>query len=202
VTDGERLAQLHTHIDRMMRIRHRGPLPFSTPRGTRAQVASLFQDFGYRRGIEIGTWAGQSAKMICDAVPGVELTCVDPWTSYRFHDQDATEAVHTQAVETLKPYNVTILRTTSLEAVKQFTDGYFDFANIDGDHAFDYVMEDLIVWCPKVRKHGMIMAHDYDAHVPGVIWAVNAYTHCHCINPWYVTQETRHPVTAFWVKAE
>ncbi len=199
MTDAERLAQLHDHIFRKLRIRHRGPLPFSTPRGTRAQVADLLQDAGFTRGIEIGTWLGDSAKMLCQAVPGVDLTCVDPWTSYRNHDIAATEAVYAHAVETLAPFNATILRTTSMDAANRFPDGHFDFANIDGDHAFDYVCQDLIVWSRKVKRNGIIMAHDYDAHVPGVVWAVNAYTHCHCINPWYVTQEVRHPVTAFWI---
>jgi hypothetical protein len=200
--DVERLAQLHRHIIRKMRIRHPGPLPLGCPGGKRAQVAELFQDFQYTRGIEIGTWAGDSAVVICQSVPGVELVCVDPWKPYRAKDTDATEAIYNQAVNALAPFNVTILRTTSMDAVKAFPDNHFDFANIDGDHAFDFACSDLIFWMPKIRKHGMVAVHDYDPHVPGVVHAVNAYTHCHCISPWFVTQERRHPATAFWVKPE
>lgn len=198
--DAQRWTDIHDHISRKMRIRHNSPLPLSAPRGRREQIAEIFHDLGFRVGVEIGTWLGESAKVLCQKIPGVSLTCVDPWLAYRYHDQAATEQVYNSAVQALQPYDVTILRTTSMQAVSQFADDSLDFVSIDGDHAFDFVCSDLITWCPKVKRNGMVEVHDYDPHVPGVVWAVNAYTHCHCISPWYVTRERNHPVTAFWVK--
>ncbi len=101
--------------------------------------------------------------------------------------------------KTLESFNVTLLRSKSLDAVGNFADGSLDFAYIDGDHCFDPVMQDLICWARKVRNGGLIMLHDYAAFWQGgVRYAVDAYTQCHLISPWYITQD-RLP-TAFWQK--
>ena len=55
-------------------------------------------------------------------------------------------------------------------------DKTLDFVFIDGDHTFNNVMLDILLWTPKVRKGGIISGHDYYSHkAGGVIPAVNAY---------------------------
>ena len=48
-----------------------------------------------------------------------------------------------------------------MEAVKQFKDGSLDFVYIDGNHTFEYVINDIAEWSKKVRKGGIISGHDY-----------------------------------------
>jgi hypothetical protein len=72
-----------------------------------------------------------------------------------------------------------------------------DFVFIDGDHRFDPCVQDLIRWTPKVRQGGMVLMHDYCAFSrAGVMKAVDAYTHCHRIDPWYITRD--YAPTVFW----
>ena len=69
-----------------------------------------------------------------------------------------------------------------MEAVLDYDTGFFDFVFIDGDHKFDFVMEDLIGWARKVRSGGIVAGHDYyHFHKSGVIQAVNIYTEIHRI---------------------
>jgi len=104
---------------------------------------------------------------------------------------------YAQAQRALEPYNATIMRAASLDAVGEFADGSLDFVYIDGDHRFDACVQDLIRWAPKVRNGGLVMLHDYCAFErAGVMPAVDAYTHSHRIDPWYVTRDNLP--TVFW----
>jgi hypothetical protein len=58
-------------------------------------------------------------------------------------------------------------------------------------------MLDIILWSKKVRKNGIIACHDCYGGETGVEKAVEAYTHSHHIDPWYVTKELQP--TAYWV---
>jgi hypothetical protein len=92
-----------------------------------------------------------------------------------------------------------MVRKTSMEALADFENESLDFIHVDGAHDYDNACVDLIFWAYKVRLGGIISLHDWMAgHGAGVMQAINGYTHCHSINPWYVTREKE--ATAFWVK--
>lgn len=164
----------------------------------RNALAKMMADLGYRRGVEIGTHRGVSAKMWCKANPEMHLTCIDPYSPYKARpSQDKQNTYYASAVKRLKPFNATIIRDTSMNALAEFEDASIDFVFIDGDHRFDPVAMDLICWSRKVCQGGMVMLHDYFAFgQSGVMQAVDAYTHCHRVDPWYVTRD--HMPTAFW----
>jgi predicted O-methyltransferase YrrM len=134
----------------------------------------------------------------CKVNPQLHLTCIDPYLPYTAKPSaEDQEGYYHTALKNLEPYNATIVRKSSMEAVDDFADGSLDFVSIDGDHFFDAVVMDLVRWVPKVRKGGMVLLHDYTAaQGPHVIMAVNAYTHCHNINPWYATMDWAP--TVFW----
>lgn len=163
-------------------------------------LARMMRLMDLRRGVEIGTHRGLSARMWCKANPDMELLCVDPYKAYMAHpDQSTQNEDYARAVRRLSEYKAVILRKTSMEAVVDVEDESIDFVYIDGDHRFDPVMMDLLCWAPKVRKGGLIMLHDYyPFRQAGVIKAIDAYTHCHHIDPWYITRD--HMPTAFWQK--
>jgi predicted O-methyltransferase YrrM len=165
----------------------------------RQSLARVMRDLQYRTGVEIGTFVGESAVMWCNKNPLLTLTCVDPYAPYRSRPRQAKQdANYARACEKLKSYKATIIRANSLDVVDEFEDGSQDFVFIDGDHDFDPCVQDLIRWAPKVRKGGLVMMHDYCVTSRGgVMKAVDAYTHCHRIEPWYITHD-QHTPTVFW----
>lgn len=164
----------------------------------RQALAKVLRDMEFRTGVEIGTFHGHSAIMWCRANPRLKLTCVDPYKPYRARpSQRVQDSNYTRACKNLQPYNATIVRANSLDVVDDFADGSIDFVFIDGDHCFDPCMQDLIRWAPKVRQGGIVSLHDYCTFErSGTVAAIDAYTHCHRIDPWYVTHDNMP--TAFW----
>jgi predicted O-methyltransferase YrrM len=175
-----------------------GVKPRRTNQDGRTLLARMMSDLGYRVGAEIGTRYGMSAKLWCETVPGLKLTCIDPYSIYRPRkSQEKQDDTFASAQQTLAPFDVTFMRESSIKSADRFEDESLDFVHIDGDHAFDMVMQDLILYVPKVRKGGMILVHDYfNFYQGGVIKAVDAYTDCHLIRPWFTTRDLEP--TAFW----
>jgi len=161
-------------------------------------LAEMARDMDARVGVEVGTYLGNWASIWCKHNPQLHLTCIDPYRPYNARmSAETQEAIYQQALKNLAGYNATIVRKASMEVVDDFKDGSLDFVSIDGDHFFDAVIMDLVRWVPKVRKGGFVCLHDYTAaQGPHVILAVNAYTHCHTIAPWYATSD--YSPTVFW----
>lgn len=173
-------------------------LPIQAKLG-RDQLAELYGELGYRDGAEIGTRKGRYAKMLCEKNPALHLFCIDPWNNYTpKYPQAKQDIIYAEAVETLKPFNVTIIRKTSMDALPDIPDRALDFIFIDGNHEYDYIAPDIIYWSKKVKSGGIVSVHDYyHFHLSGVVEAVQGYTHCHRIDPWFVTKNLEP--TAFWV---
>ena len=167
-------------------------------RSGRAMLALMMGELNYRVGAEIGTYYGHSARLWCESCPGLQLTCIDPYSVYRPRkSQEKQDAVFEEAKKNLAPFHVTFLRESSRTAHAHLKDGSLDFVHIDGDHDFDMIALDLINYVPKVKKGGMILIHDYfNFYQGGVVEAVNAYTRCHLIHPWFTTRDEEP--TAFW----
>jgi hypothetical protein len=179
-------------------------LPWYPRRGDRTILAELLGKLQFNVGVEVGTNHGRFATTLCHANPNLHLSCVDPWMAY--YDggqarmtQEHQDNVYADAMKRLTGLNVTIIRKTSMDAVGMFEDGSLDFVYIDANHTFDHIIMDIIHWVPKVRVEGIVAVHDYHNQVGAdVRYAVDAYTHCHHIDPWYITREELP--TAYWVK--
>lgn len=178
--------------------------PFLTTQATRLHLARLFAALGFTKGAEIGTWAGEYAARLCETVPGLHLTCVDPWMVYSEYrdpknDPDRMERTYLGAKERLSRFNCTILRMTSVEGARRVPDGSLDFVYIDGNHAAKFVTQDLRAWVPKVRSGGIVAGHDYALkdHLE-VKPAVDAYVKAHQIAPLYVLAGDKSP-SYFWM---
>jgi len=170
--------------------------------GGRAALANVMNGMGVENGIEIGTRWGHSAELWCKSIPGLRLTCIDPYVAYHTRtSQEKQNEVYEGAKEWLEPYGVNLIRKSSQSpgVYGRFAEESVDFINIDGDHTFDAVIQDILYYVPKVKPGGLILIHDYCAFKhSGVMQAVDAYTHCHRIDPWYVTKDDNP--TAFWQK--
>lgn len=162
----------------------------------RVELAYYFNELGFKTGAEVGVAAGAFSETLCKAIPGLKLYCIDPWTTYRGNNRGGGIGRHTRNYETakerLKGYDATLIRKKSIEALTDVPDGSLDFVFIDGNHDFDYVMEDIIGWTRKVRSGGIVSLHDYyEFKNAGVIPAVNAYTEFHLIQFHLTSKELR-----------
>lgn len=185
----------------------RTPIEFRLSR--HGGLTSLFCELGYTAGAEIGVEQGKFSAEICRDNLGVKLYCIDPWQTYtRYIDevsQDKLDGYHAEAIERLAPYDVTIIRKTSMEAVKDFEPSSLDFVFIDGNHDFRYVVNDIIYWADVVRIGGIVAGHDYknenkNRRIPfHVVQAINAYTDSYHIRPWFVIRGDKAS-SWMWVK--
>lgn len=174
-------------------------IPLAGRTGGREVLAQVLGDLGFNRGAEIGVRAGEYSLALCQANPQIELFCVDPWLHPVPSRQHRSERYLRRAKAKLEPFNATIIRKTSMEALADFENDSLDFVYIDADHTFDCVCMDIIGWSKKVRSGGIVAGHDYyQFYRGGVVAAVDAYTRCHDIRPWYVTLE--ETPSWFWEK--
>jgi hypothetical protein len=151
------------------------------------ELLNYLKELGYKKGAEIGVSSGYFSEKMFQAIPGLELWCVDSWRRYRGNRFDVIQPKHNIAyqntVERLKPYKAHIIRKKSTEAMLDIVDSSLNFVYIDANHGYDYVMEDIIGWTRKVRVGGMIIGDDYYLmKKAGVVEAVNDYVKYHNIN--------------------
>jgi hypothetical protein len=185
-------------------IGHNAPITLPI---TREELGSLFCELGYNLGAEIGVDQGLYSEVLCKANPNLLLHGIDSWKAYRgytdYTSQKHINANREDALKRLSPYNVNIVQKFSMDAVKDYSDGYFDFVYIDGNHEFVHVSQDIAEWSKKVRVGGIVAGHDYrrtsNAWVCHVRDVVNAWTYSHKIYPWFTTNYIDTP-SWFWVK--
>jgi len=165
--------------------------PVRLMRMNRKRLMQLFGQWGLKRGAEIGVDGGTFSQYMFKVIPDLELIGVDPWI------RNPRKKV--QAEGYLKGKQWAPMHMTSEEASLLVPDGSLDFVYIDGNHTFDYVMLDLILWGRKVRKGGLIAGHDYYRfRQAGVVPAVDVYTQQHGVTQWFLTDEKT--ATFFWIK--
>lgn len=181
----------NTLIWKRFHIKPHDSLPFTGWADVKREaLPGIFAELGYTRGAEIGTAQGTYAHMLCDGIPNLHLLCVDPYSAYERISQHLCDERYARAQQKLGAFNVEFRRMPSLAAALTVPDGSLDFVYIDGDHRFDAIMLDLILWTPKVRAGGIVAGHDfYEFYKAGVTMAVRTYTQAHGITQWYVTKE-------------
>jgi hypothetical protein len=120
------------------------------------------------KGVEVGTFKGTFAREILLNWPG-HLYMVDVWRGLNDNEyQDGSNhSIHKDAFE-LTMLNIdgfedraTMIRTKSTQGADLFQDNSLDFVYIDANHAYDYVVEDIKTWYPKVKKGSYLLGHDY-----------------------------------------
>lgn len=122
---------------------------------TRITLAKYFGGLGFRFGAEIGVFTGYYSEVLCQAMPGLRLLCIDPWAwgKYQRHEEEA--------LARLAPYDTVIMKTTSEAAAKEVEDSSLDFVYIDAAHDYEHVKQDIELWTPKVRIGGIVSGDDF-----------------------------------------
>jgi len=152
---------------------------------TREQFARLCNLRGLKNfAVEIGVERAGFAVRFLQKWAGHKLWCIDPWrddlegyteTDLSGFDRDP-DYLMTCAALARFDRRATIKRATSAEAAKLLPDGLFDFVYVDGNHAYDFVAQDLVLWWPKLHATGILAGHDWDeAHHPDVVRAVREF---------------------------
>lgn len=168
--------------------------PVEIPNIGRDGFAALLNDMGCVRGVEIGVEQGLYSDVLCRAIPGLDLYCVDPYKAYggyRDHvSQPKLDRFFEVAQARLATYHVTFIRNFSMAAVHDFDDASMDFVYIDGNHSIQHCINDIAEWSKKVKPGGIIAGHDYARYrLPNqiqVVQAVNAWTDANEIAPWFL----------------
>jgi hypothetical protein len=170
-------------------------MPIEIPNYGRHNLAELFWELNFKKGVEIGVRGGDYSLALMEANPDLRLWGVDPYEpheGYRDHVRKSSfEAFEKEAHDKLDKYaNYTFIRDYSDKAVEQFEDNSLDFVYLDGDHSFYNVTQDIELWSKKVRVGGIISGDDYFKHQGNarihVYQVVNAYTDAWKIKPWFV----------------
>jgi hypothetical protein len=157
---------------------------------SRYKILNLFRELNFSYGVEIGTEQGVYAKRICDSNPQLKLFCIDPYDHGLYYKNQLKEESELQEIKSyahskLSGRNCEFYEMTSMEAVTHFDDDSLDFAFIDGNHNYQYVMDDIVHWSKKVKPGGIVYGHDYWNN-NDVVQAIHEYTVSRKIDPWFI----------------
>ena len=142
------------------RIPYYGLHGVEIPDTRRNDFPKFLYDMGCRVGVEIGVDRAHFGMKL--ALAGLKVYGVDPYmqyiewkakNSYRSHEDEARR--NTQGLD------YTIIKKTSMEALKDFEDESLDFVYIDGNHTLPYIAADIFGWERKLKKGGIMSGHDY-----------------------------------------
>ena len=148
--------------------------------------------------VEIGSWKGRSTRALADHTTGCVIT-VDPMTGASVCqgqpevDEFGAEHIARQFNEKLGDLigagRVIPIRMRSEEAIDflRGLTGFVDMVFIDGDHAYECVFRDIVLYTPLLRKGGLLCGHDFARRFPGVKMAVQQ-----------LLPECTHPAGSIW----
>ena len=130
-------------------------------------IPKLLNKIEAKVGVEIGVFKGQFSKVLMQEWNGT-LYMIDPWRPLGEEYIDSSNHkdhldAYEQATNSIKSFEdrAFMLRGLSEQMVKLFANNSLDFVYIDGNHAYDFVKQDMEMWWPKLKKGGLFCGHDY-----------------------------------------
>jgi hypothetical protein len=154
---------------------------FSRPRQKGSRDCIFSRILKNSVGVELGVYKGDFSEQLLARQPK-KLHLVDPWkfepdpayTASWYggnigQNQAKMDAIYKSVVDrfrhSIASGTVEVHRSTSAVFCSQFPDSYFDWIYIDGNHQYEFVKQDLDMYLPKVKLHGLVAGDDYG--VPG-----------------------------------
>ena len=148
-------------------------------------LVELLKDKGNVTGVEIGCAEGDTSDWLLKSLPNIHWIGIDPYIDYVDWNSNFLQNLENRyqqfSQRVLTPYSnrTTFYRTTSDEALVNFSDESLDFIFIDGIHTYDQVLKDCINYYPKIKKGGLFAGHDYGV-IKEVAQAVDTFRNKHC----------------------
>lgn len=120
---------------------------------------------------EIGVWEGDFSAEILNITKPKELVLIDPWDLLADREEEHTHSQHSSAELMREKFdqvagslgrlpNCVLRKGFSAEVLESYPDHYFDWVYIDGNHLYEFVLEDIMVAARKVRPGGIIAGDD------------------------------------------
>tara|TARA_B100000780_G_scaffold1294_1_gene1082 strand:+ start:14194 stop:14799 length:606 start_codon:yes stop_codon:yes gene_type:complete len=139
------------------------------------ELGSALEDIENTVMVEIGSYKGESTLMFASSFAFDTIYSIDPLVGM----SDNIQEEFNQNTKLFKGNGTGIgdikvehIKEYSFDAVERFKDESLDFVYIDGDHSFDNVARDILLYLPKIKKTGFIGGHDYSPEHPGVREAI------------------------------
>lgn len=135
-------------------------------------------------GAEIGVDSGLNALEILENLDIKKLFLIDPWKHYGGmtghgalpNNDNIIKGCLNNARKVLADYEDKLIWLVDLsENVVDEVDDNLDFVYIDGNHRYEYILKDIVLYYPKIRVGGMIAGHDHKGGEPGVVRAVREF---------------------------
>ena len=115
--------------------------------------------------VEVGAWKGFTTHALLST--GAKVIAVDHFKGNAsekifFDDmKKGKEDVFDEFIKNVGHFiNLSVLKMDSLEAAKLIKDESVDLVFLDGDHAYNSIMSDIVAWMPKVKPGGILCGHD------------------------------------------
>jgi len=137
-------------------------------------------------GVEIGTQYGYNAYNILSNMSNVsKLFLIDPYESYSDYGEswassDGVDCALVKAKKCLSKFDdrIVFVKKFSDVAVSVIPDDV-DFVYVDGNHDYDFVRRDLMLYYPKIKSGGVLCGHDFATYELGVCRAVVEFCNKH-----------------------
>lgn len=127
-------------------------------------------------GVEIGAWKGSFTEEILLEVEPSKLYIVDPYKFYGEYDnawyggsigeQEKMDIIYSEYLERFKSNidtsQLEVIRKESKAGLISLEDESVDFTYIDGNHTYEFVLDDLELSFLKVKRGGYITGDDYN----------------------------------------
>ena len=126
-------------------------------------------------GLEIGVWHGDMMEQVLEKCKPKKYYGVDPWKYqpeykdrvYGTNDknQKFLDGVHEFVIERTVKYpeiDINIIRDYSEKITNYVEKNELDWAYIDGNHSYEYVLQDLESCLQLVKTDGLIICDDYN----------------------------------------
>ncbi len=113
-------------------------------------------------GVEIGCLFGDSANVILNASPYINLISIDPFIPDSM--EKSLVGSYEDSILKNKEFALsgrfTIFKDYSWNRVGVFGNDKLDFLFLDGDHTYSNVLRDYNDWEPKLKVGGLLFMHD------------------------------------------
>ena len=140
-------------------------------------------------GIELGVGEGNTTVSLLKITQPSRLYLVDYWTSQEWStypdsyniDQCGQDSRFRKVLQKFKSEiasgAVEVRKTMTVDASKAFEDEHFDWIYLDANHSYPAVLTDLQAFYPKLKRGGLLFAHDYCRGLAyfGVVEAVSEF---------------------------